>query len=78
MENACKDSWKTQPMPQETAILSYSEEFSSDEFEKISARQGRTTANCALERTRRKGIGAPLSLVVGRLKPQLFRLTCVT
>jgi len=36
MENARKDSWETQPMPPETAILSYSEEFSSDEFEKIS------------------------------------------
>jgi len=36
MDNARKDSWKTQPMPQETAILSYCEEFSSEEFEKIS------------------------------------------
>jgi hypothetical protein len=36
MEHARKDSWQIQPMPQETAILSYREEFSSEEFEKIS------------------------------------------
>ncbi|HEX3532389.1 MAG TPA: hypothetical protein VH988_35460 [Thermoanaerobaculia bacterium] len=36
METARRDSWKTQPMPQETVVLGYSEEFSSEEFEKIS------------------------------------------
>ena len=36
METAQKDSWKFQPMPQETRILEYSAEFSPEEFERIS------------------------------------------
>jgi len=36
METAHKDAWKTQPMPRETAVLGYSGQFSSEEFEKIS------------------------------------------
>ncbi len=36
MEKANKDSWKIQPMPEEVAEISYSAEFSTSEFEKIS------------------------------------------
>jgi hypothetical protein len=36
METAHKGCWKIQPMPQETSVLRYSAEFSSEEFERIS------------------------------------------
>src|SRR6059036_193907 len=36
METAHKDSWKIEPIPQETNVLAYSAEFSAEEFERIS------------------------------------------
>jgi len=36
MEIARKESWKAQPMPQETAALGYTAEFSLEEFERMS------------------------------------------
>jgi len=36
IKKAQKDSWNIEPMPQETATLSYRQNFSSDEFERMS------------------------------------------
>jgi hypothetical protein len=36
MTGARKDSWKTERMPAQTSVLAYQEEFSSEEFERIS------------------------------------------